>query len=90
MPYKNPNYCLSEKYFAKKEQQALAYKNSMTQGLFTLLSVAATDGEVTYADQILDSLGIPSDIPNDVTFENNEVDSLITFGTFDPAGPFTI
>jgi len=90
MPYKNPNYCLSEKYFAKKEQEALAYKNRMTQGLFTLLSVAATDGEVTYADQILDSLGIPSDIPSDIMLGPNEVDDLITVGTFDPAGPFTI
>ena len=44
MPYKNPNYCLSEKYFAQKNQEALAAKNSTTKGLFNLLSVA--EGEL--------------------------------------------
>ena len=61
MPYKNPNYCLSEKYFALKAQEAIDAKNRMTEGIFTLLSSAAVDGEVTYADEILDSLGLPSD-----------------------------
>lgn len=44
MPYKNPNYCLSEKYFAQEDQKASAVNNSMTKGLFNLLSVA--EGEL--------------------------------------------
>lgn len=44
MPYKNPNYCLSKKYFAQEDQKALAVNNSMTKGLFNLLSVA--EGEL--------------------------------------------
>lgn len=41
MPYKN---CLSEKYFAQEDQKASAVNNSMTKGLFNLLSVA--EGEL--------------------------------------------
>jgi len=44
MPYKNPNYCLSEKYFAQEDQKASAVNNSMTKGIFNLLSVA--EGEL--------------------------------------------
>src|SRR5512140_1192460 len=44
MTYKNPNQCISEKYFAQKDQEALAAKNSTAKGLFNLLSVA--EGEL--------------------------------------------
>ena len=45
MPYKNPNQCLSEKYFAQKDQEALAAQNSTAKGLFNLLSEDGIDTE---------------------------------------------
>jgi hypothetical protein len=38
MPYKNPNYCLSEKYFAQKDQEALAAKYNMMNGMYRVLA----------------------------------------------------
>jgi hypothetical protein len=55
MPYKNPNNCLSEKYFAQKDQDALAAENSTTKRLFNLTTSSAVDGEL-YEENDLASL----------------------------------
>jgi hypothetical protein len=50
MPYKNPNYCISEKYFAQKEQDALAAKYNMMNGMFRVLAEVAANSEANYED----------------------------------------
>lgn len=67
MPYKNPNYCLSEKYFALKAQEAIDAQNIMKEGIFSLIESVVTDGELTYADKVLADLGITYDPVSDPT-----------------------
>lgn len=52
MPYRNPNTCISERYFAQQEQAAWAANYSMMNGMFTVVLDPDTLSRVNTSDGI--------------------------------------